>query len=68
VTESNVVAFVPRIEGDTPFGTDWEEFMQRHRQVLDDFERRGRRLVTAIPVTYHQGKFGGVLLYFSAEG
>ena len=52
--------------GDTPDGLDWDEFLEHHRQVLEEQGREGRRLVTAIPVTYQQGKLGGVLLYFSA--
>jgi len=69
VTEGNVThsaVFVPRLGGDTPDGLDWEEFLERHRQVLEEQGRDGRRLVTAIPVTYQQGKLGGVILYFSA--
>ena len=68
MTDSNMVAFVPRLEGDTPGGENWDEFIQRQHQVLEESGRQGRRLVTAIPVTYQQGKFGGVLLYFSGEG
>jgi len=68
VTDSNMVAFVPRLEGDTPGGENWDEFIQRQHQVLAESGREGRRLVTAIPVTYQQGKFGGVLLYFSGDG
>jgi hypothetical protein len=69
VTEGNVLhsaVFVPRLGGDTPDGLDWEEFLEAHRQALEEHGRQGRRLVTAIPVTYQQGKLGGVLLYFSA--
>ena len=69
MSEGNVphsVVFVPRLGGDTPDGLDWEEFLEQHRKVLEDPGREGRRLVTAVPVTYQQGKFGGVLLYFSA--
>ena len=69
MSEGNVphsAVFVPRLGGDTPDGLDWEEFLERHRQVLEEHGREGRRLVTAIPVTYQQGKLGGVLLYFSA--
>ena len=58
--------FVPRLGGDTPDGLDWEEFLGRHRQVLEEQGRQGRTLVTAIPVNYQQGRLGGVLLYFSA--
>jgi hypothetical protein len=68
VTDSNLVAFVPRLERDTPGGENWDEFMQRQHQVLEESGREGRRLVTAIQVTYQQGKFGGVLLYFSGKG
>ena len=46
------VVFVPRLGGDTPDGLDWDEFLERHRQVLEEHGREGRRLVTAIPVTY----------------
>jgi hypothetical protein len=69
VSEANIphlAVFVPRLGGDTPDGLDWDEFLERHRQVLEEQGREGRRLVTAIPVTYQQGKLGGVLLYFSA--
>jgi hypothetical protein len=64
----NSAVFVPRLGGDTPDGLDWDEFLQRHRQVLEEHGREGRRLVTAVPVPYQQGKFGGVLLYFSGPG
>ena len=69
MTEGNVpnsAVFIPRLGGDTPDGLDWEEFLERHRQVLEEQGREGRRLVTALPVTYQQGKLGGVILYFSA--
>jgi len=69
VSEANIphlAVFVPRLGGDTPDGLDWDEFLEHHRQVLEEQGREGRRLVTAIPVTYQQGKLGGVLLYFSA--
>jgi len=69
VSEANIphlAVFVPRLGGDTPDGLDWDEFLEHHRQVLEEQGREGRRLVTAIPVPYQQGKFGGVLLYFSA--
>ena len=69
MSEGNVphsAVFVPRLGGDTPDGLDWDEFLEHHRQVLEEQGREGRRLVTAIPVTYQQGKLGGVLVYFSA--
>ena len=69
MSEGNVphsAVFVPRLGGDTPDGLGWDEFLEHHRQVLEEQGREGRRLMTAIPVTYQQGKFGGVLLYFSA--
>ena len=68
MTDSKMVAFVPRLEGDTPGGENWDAFIERQHQVLEEHGREGLRLVTAIPVTYQQGKFGGVLLYFSGEG